>query len=211
MSRHSFLTRIPKKWSKWDWLQPLQYTYHVLKWQYDNQCMATRRNESSHNERTIILFAVTVCTDLSNRLSTYFITDVKRRADDNSHSFPKKQLCFLVLKETHYAMQNVSLPLSPSSFMMQLDFFFSPEQTSDCVFMYFSSCLDVWAIKRMAEPPSDLVFAAFLLHIRTVVFKKLWNPPTSIPLSFSPSNTQTTRATGGWRCTVDGCRGGQEH
>ena len=128
-----------------------------------------------------------------------------------AHFLTNNCVFFTLLQDgTHFVTRRVSLPLSLSSFMMQLVCFFIPPQEDDCVFLHYSSCLDLWTIKHMVEPATDLASAALLFPIRLLAYEKLWNPPTSIPLSFSPSRPQTTRATGGSRCIVDGCWGGPE-
>lgn len=150
-----------------------------------------------------------VTADWSQRLSSCFITDVKRRADDCS--FPNKQLCFLYAATRRNAFCHAESVITlVTVFLHDAIIIFFPPKEDDCIFLHCSSCLDLWTIKHMAEPATDLAFAALLFPIRLLAIEKLWNPPTSIPLSFSPSHPQTTRATGSSRCIVDGCRGGPE-
>lgn len=127
-----------------------------------------------------------------------------------AHFLTNNCVFFTLLQDgMHFVMQRVSLPLSLFSFMMQLVVFFQPKEDV-CIFLHCSSCLDLWTIKHMAEPATDLAFAALLFPIRLLAIENLWNTPTSIPLLFSPSHPQTTRATGDSRCIVYGRRGGPE-
>lgn len=119
------------------------------------------------------------------------------------HISPHKQLFFYPRgRNTLYLDIKQSVITLVTIFLHDATWLFLSAQKDDCIFLYSSQTQAAAEIKQMAELPPDLIFAAFLLHVRPVAFKKLWDRPTGHPILIYPF----TYHKGNWRLKMRSIR-----